>query len=50
MTTIAIAGGTDGLGLTIVEALAVYGRHNVVILSRKVATILFLSVLLDFTS
>ncbi|KAB8256308.1 hypothetical protein BDV32DRAFT_161208 [Aspergillus pseudonomiae] len=35
MATIAVAGGTDGLGLTIVEALAVHGGHDVVILSRK---------------
>ncbi|OGM43846.1 hypothetical protein ABOM_007557 [Aspergillus bombycis] len=29
MATIAVAGGTDGLGLTIVEALAVHGGHDV---------------------
>ncbi|BCR97538.1 uncharacterized protein AKAW2_30857S [Aspergillus luchuensis] len=34
-TTVAVAGGTKGLGLTIAEALAVHGKHNVVIFSRK---------------
>ncbi|PWY67392.1 NmrA-like family protein [Aspergillus eucalypticola CBS 122712] len=34
-TTVAVAGGTKGLGLTIAEALAIHGKHNVVILSRK---------------
>lgn len=35
--TVAVAGGTKGLGLTIAEALAVHGKHNVVIFSRKVS-------------
>ena len=38
-TTVAVAGGTKGLGLTIAEALAVHGKHNVVIFSRKVSVI-----------
>lgn len=38
-TTVAVAGGTKGLGLTIAEALAVHGKHNVVIFSRKVSDI-----------
>lgn len=42
MATIAVAGGTDGLGLTIVEALAVHGGYDVVIFSRKVSIILIL--------
>ncbi|GLA23313.1 hypothetical protein AnigIFM63326_007903 [Aspergillus niger] len=34
-TTVAVAGGTKGLGLTIAEALVVHGKHNVVIFGRK---------------
>lgn len=34
--TVAIAGGSTGLGRAIVEALKEDGRYNVVILSRKV--------------
>ncbi|GKZ28557.1 hypothetical protein AbraIFM66950_009448 [Aspergillus brasiliensis] len=37
-TTVAIAGGTKGLGLTIAEALVVQGKHNVVIFGRKRTT------------
>ncbi|GKZ84230.1 hypothetical protein AnigIFM56816_009551 [Aspergillus niger] len=33
--TVAVAGGTKGLGLTIAEALVVHGKHNVVIFGRK---------------
>lgn len=36
-TTVAVAGGTKGLGLTIAEALVVHGKHNVVIFGRKVS-------------
>ena len=50
MATIAVAGGTDGLGLTIVEALAVHGGHDVVTLSRKVATDLTPIILLNVSS
>ncbi|KAB8236597.1 NmrA-like family protein [Aspergillus alliaceus] len=35
MAAVAVAGGTNGLGLTIVEALATHGGHDVVVLSRK---------------
>ncbi|GKZ18940.1 hypothetical protein AbraIFM66951_001900 [Aspergillus brasiliensis] len=37
-TTVAIAGGTKGLGLTIAEALVVQGKHDVVIFGRKRTT------------
>ncbi|GCB22405.1 hypothetical protein AAWM_05290 [Aspergillus awamori] len=33
--TVAVAGGTKGLGLTIAEALVVHGKHNVVIFGRN---------------
>lgn len=36
MAVIAVAGGSNGLGLTIVEALKARGKHEVIILSRKV--------------
>jgi uncharacterized protein YbjT (DUF2867 family) len=38
MITVAVAGGTGGVGKTIVEQLAREQKHNVVILSRKVGT------------
>lgn len=36
MVVVAVAGGTSGLGLTIVQALKVQGKHEVLVLSRKV--------------
>ncbi|KAF3403610.1 hypothetical protein F1880_009706 [Penicillium rolfsii] len=36
MATVAISGGTSGLGLTIVEALILHGGYSIVIFSRKV--------------
>lgn len=36
MVVVAVAGGSSGLGLTIVQALKVQGKHEVLILSRKV--------------
>ncbi|CAO2652623.1 Nn.00g009060.m01.CDS01 [Neocucurbitaria sp. VM-36] len=39
MVTIAVAGGTGGIGRTIVDELVRQGKHNVLILSRKVSTI-----------
>ncbi|KAH9216467.1 hypothetical protein DL95DRAFT_460057 [Leptodontidium sp. 2 PMI_412] len=35
MAVIAVAGGSNGLGLTIVEALKARGKHEIIILSRK---------------
>lgn len=37
MVTVAVAGGTGGIGRTIVETLVEQGKHKVVILSRKVS-------------
>ena len=36
MVTVAVAGGTGGIGRTIVEELVLQGKHRVVILSRSV--------------
>lgn len=36
MVVVAVAGGSSGLGLTIVQALKVQGKHEVLVLSRKV--------------
>jgi NAD(P)-dependent dehydrogenase (short-subunit alcohol dehydrogenase family) len=36
MTTVAVAGGTGGIGKTLVEELVREGRHNVLVLSRGV--------------
>jgi uncharacterized protein YbjT (DUF2867 family) len=36
MVTVAVAGGTGGIGRTIVEELVRQGKHQVLILSRKV--------------
>lgn len=36
MVVVAVAGGSGGLGLTIVQALKVQGKHDVLVLSRKV--------------
>lgn len=36
MTTIAVAGGTGGVGSTIVDGLVEYGKHKVYVLSRTV--------------
>jgi uncharacterized protein YbjT (DUF2867 family) len=38
MVTVAIAGGTGGVGRTIVEELVGQDKHQVLILSRKVQT------------
>lgn len=38
-TVVAVAGGTNGLGRAIVEALKEDGRYEVVIFSRKVRPI-----------
>ncbi|KAJ5592598.1 hypothetical protein N7537_009502 [Penicillium hordei] len=35
MVVVAVAGGSSGLGLTIVQALTAQGKHEVLILSRK---------------
>lgn len=40
MVKVAVAGGTGGLGRTIVEALA-NSDHETVVLTREVCTILF---------
>jgi short-subunit dehydrogenase len=42
MTTVAIAGGTGGIGKTIVEELARVKKYNIIILSRSVSNCLFL--------
>ncbi|KAF1917329.1 hypothetical protein BDU57DRAFT_513529 [Ampelomyces quisqualis] len=39
MITVAVAGGTGGIGKTIVEEIARSGRYEVVVLSRKPSTI-----------
>ncbi|KAH7065836.1 hypothetical protein BKA63DRAFT_165944 [Paraphoma chrysanthemicola] len=39
MITIAVAGGTGGIGKTIVEELARQGKYNVLVLSRKASTL-----------
>jgi NAD(P)-dependent dehydrogenase (short-subunit alcohol dehydrogenase family) len=36
MITVAVAGGTGGIGKTIVEELARQGKYKVLVLSRKV--------------
>lgn len=36
MVIVAVAGGTGGVGRTIVEGIVATGRHQVKILSRKV--------------
>lgn len=36
MVTVAVAGGTGSVGRTIVDALLLSGKHDVVVLSRKV--------------
>ncbi|KAF5865112.1 hypothetical protein ETB97_005353 [Aspergillus alliaceus] len=45
MAAVAVAGGTNGLGLTIVEALATHGGHDVVVLSRKASRDILLKVI-----
>lgn len=37
MVKVAVAGGTGGLGCTIVEELLRQGKHDVVIISRNVS-------------
>jgi len=37
MVKVAVAGGTGGVGRTIVEELVRQSKHNVIILSRKVS-------------
>ena len=37
MGIIAVAGGTGSVGQTIVEALVAHGKHNILILTRKVS-------------
>lgn len=36
MVNVAVAGGTGGVGRTIVDAIIVSGKHELKILSRKV--------------
>ncbi|KAF1844389.1 NAD(P)-binding protein [Cucurbitaria berberidis CBS 394.84] len=40
MATVVVAGGTGGIGRTIVEELVQQGKHKVLILSRKTSTVL----------
>jgi short-subunit dehydrogenase len=42
MTTVAIAGGTGGIGKTIVEELARAKKYNIIVLSRGVRNCLSL--------
>jgi nucleoside-diphosphate-sugar epimerase len=35
--TVAIAGGTGGLGRTLVDAIKARGKHEVLVLSRRVS-------------
>jgi hypothetical protein len=37
MVTVAVSGGTGGLGRTVLDAIAKSGKHNAIILSRKVS-------------
>lgn len=38
MVTVAVAGGTGGVGRSLVDAILASGKHNLKILSRKVFT------------
>jgi NAD(P)-dependent dehydrogenase (short-subunit alcohol dehydrogenase family) len=39
MITVVVAGGTGGIGKTIVQALVREDKYNVVVLSRKVSSL-----------
>lgn len=38
MSVLAVAGGTGGVGRTIVDELVAQGKHKIIILSRKVGS------------
>lgn len=40
MPVVAVAGGTGGIGRTIVEEIVATGKHEVKILSRKVSIVI----------
>lgn len=37
MVTVAVAGGTGGVGRTVLDAIARSGEHNAIVLSRTVS-------------
>lgn len=41
MVTVAVAGGTGGIGRTLVEAILASGKHDVKVLSRTVRNLNF---------
>ena len=41
MVRVAVAGGTAGIGRTVVEAIVTTGKHDVFVLSRNVSTTLY---------
>jgi short-subunit dehydrogenase len=47
MITVAIAGGTGGIGKTIVEELASVKKYNIVVLSRTVSHFLSINQILE---
>jgi nucleoside-diphosphate-sugar epimerase len=47
MITVAIAGGTGGIGKTIVEELASVKKYNIVVLSRTVSHFLSIDQILE---
>jgi short-subunit dehydrogenase len=47
MITVAIAGGTGGIGKTIVEELASVNKYNIVVLSRTVSHFLCIDQILE---
>lgn len=41
MVVVAIAGGTGGVGRTVVDAIARVGEHKAIVLSRTVSSLMF---------
>lgn len=41
MVTVAVAGGTGGIGRAIVEVIAEGGKHKIIVLARKVSSKFF---------